>query len=177
MSNTKRRSDILEVIKNSKKPISGGRLSELFNVSRQIVVQDIALLRAEGFDIIATTRGYIYQTDKPRGLIKTIAVKHDASGMNDELKIITSFGATILDIIVEHPVYGELRSNLMLNSVLDLELFLKNFEDNNAELLSVVTNGVHLHSIEVPNEQIYSAIRIELQKRNILLVNEGGLDE
>ncbi|MFZ7133758.1 MAG: transcription repressor NadR [Eubacteriales bacterium] len=169
MDNVERREKIAKVIKNSLTPISGNRLSEMFNVSRQIIVQDIALLRAEGLDIIATARGYICTVTKTQGIIRTIAVQHDVNSIEDELKIIIESGGNVIDIIVEHPIYGEIKGNLMIRSMYELDLFLNDFENKKAEPLSTVTNGIHLHTLEVPSQKIFIRIKEELREKKILL--------
>ena len=54
-----RRQAIRELLQNSKQPVSASVLAARFAVSRQIIVGDIALLRAAGADISATPRGYV----------------------------------------------------------------------------------------------------------------------
>ena len=114
---------IFHTLNSSKKPIKGTELSNKFNVSRQVIVQDIALLRARGKDILATPQGYIipraYRDDK---LVKKIVCKHEGyDEIEDELITIIDLGGKIIDVIVEHPLYGEIRSPLEIGSRLDLQ--------------------------------------------------------
>ena len=108
-----RRQTILELLQQSSIPISAGTLASRFSVSRQVVVGDIALLRATGAEITATPRGYVMQRS-PAGLIRQIACRHDAAGTEAELNSIVDQGCTVLDVIVEHPVYGQITGSLQL---------------------------------------------------------------
>ena len=54
-----RRKNIITMLKQSDVPVSGTRLGKENGVSRQVIVQDITLLRVEGYDIVATPRGYL----------------------------------------------------------------------------------------------------------------------
>ncbi len=169
MNSVMRKDNILKLLKESEIPISGADLAEKFGVSRQIIVQDIALIRAEGSQIIATSKGYMYPKYLKNAIFKTIAVKHSSGMMGEELYIIVDYGAKILDIIVEHPVYGEIKANLMLSTKDDIDTFVEEFAKSKAEPLSVVTNGVHLHTIEVPSNKIYELIKQALKEKGFLL--------
>ena len=62
MTGLDRREDIVAQIQKSTVPLSGTKLAAIYKVSRQVIVQDIALIRAAGYDIISTNRGYILNT-------------------------------------------------------------------------------------------------------------------
>lgn len=164
-----RRSKIKEILKNSNTPISGSYLSKELDVSRQIIVQDIALLRAEGIDIIATPQGYIIPSFKKENILKIIPCIHNKDQIEEELKIIISLGGKVLDVMVEHPIYGEIKGMLMLKSFYDIEQFMNKLNNSISEPLLVLTGGVHLHTIEVENEQILKLIESELSKKGYLL--------
>ena len=115
-----RRENILNEIKKSNKPISATYLAKLFGVSRQIIVGDIALIRASGTNIIATPRGYVLDKNINES-VYTIAVKHNVEHLADELYTIVDYGAEVVDVIVEHPVYGQLSGSLHLTSRYDVD--------------------------------------------------------
>ena len=122
MSSIKRREEIIKMLIESNKAIKGTELASLFGVTRQIIVKDIAILRAEGNTIIATPDGYIYNknTNKVKSII---AVNHNQNEIIDELKIVVKYGGIIEDVIIEHPLYGEIRGNLMIKNLNDLNKF------------------------------------------------------
>lgn len=153
MRGEERRSAILNKLKHSDSPIKGGDLSKEFNVSRQVIVQDIALLRAEGNDIIATPQGYVLMSPTSHFIKKVIAVKHNEDDIEEELKTIVSLGGRILDVTIEHKIYGEITGKLMLKSIYDVEMFIKKLKDENVKPLSKLTEGVHIHTIEADNER------------------------
>lgn len=166
-----RRNKLLKRLKESQKALIGSELAEEFQVSRQVIVQDVALLRARGEKIIASSQGYIYEANLGMSTVRTsIACRHgDGKELRDELLTVINYGGQIIDVKVEHPIYGELSGNLMISSVDDLDNFINNFEKDKAALLSELTDGVHLHTIEAVNEQVLEKIKNELREKGYLL--------
>jgi transcriptional regulator of NAD metabolism len=165
-----RRSKLIEKLKNKINPITGSNLANEFGVTRQVIVQDIALLRAEGFDILATSQGYILKNNMGlKTYSRTIACKHDKDNVKEELMIIVKHGAKIKDVKVEHPIYGEISGLLMLQNSKEVEDFLNNTDKFEASLLSSLTDGVHLHTIEAINEDVLDEIIKELDRKGFLL--------
>lgn len=166
-----RREKILETLIKNRKPVKGTDLSKKFNVSRQVIVQDIALLRARGEDILATPQGYIipraYREDK---LTRKIVCKHEGyDEIEDELKTIIDLGGKIVDVIVEHPLYGEIKSPLEISSRLDLKEFMENIRKTKAEPLSSLTEGIHIHTIEIEDEESFQRIKKALIRKKYLI--------
>ncbi|MEG0365238.1 MAG: transcription repressor NadR [Coprobacillus sp.] len=163
-----RKNKIIEEIRKSDKPISASKLASLFGVSRQIIVGDVALLRASGINISATPRGYILD-EQVQGIKHIIAVKHQKEDLADELYTIVDLGGQIIDVIVEHQIYGQLTGQLHISSRYDVDQFLKKVEKDNTKPLSQLTDGLHLHTIQCHNEQTYQRILDALNKKNYLL--------
>jgi len=164
-----RREKILSILNSRSAPITGTDLSKKTGVSRQVIVQDIAILRAKGINIIATPQGYLRIKEGTSRMSKVIACCHDKENMRKELEIIVDNGGKIIDVIVEHPLYGEIKAMLMLESRLDIDNFMKHYEDSDTKPLSALTSGVHLHTIEVPDEISYNHIINELDKCGYLI--------
>lgn len=170
MKTEERRESLLNRLKKSKNALIGSKLADEFGVSRQVIVQDIALLRARGEKIIATSQGYLYPKSNKDTIKATIACKHgEDDEVEEELMTIVNYGAKIIDVIVEHPIYGELKGMLMIKNPADVQKFVKNYRDNDASLLASLTDGVHLHTVEALNEQVIKKIREELDKKGYLL--------
>lgn len=167
MEGTKRRQLILEQLAQSTQPISASRFAKEFGVSRQIIVGDIALLRAAGEEIIATARGYKREKINHSKESK-IAVQHNEEQTQEELETIVAFGGEVLDVIVEHELYGELVGQLQISSQQDVEIFMKNYKKTNASLLSKLTGGIHLHTIRYENEEMFENIKKALAEKGIL---------
>jgi len=165
----KRREKLIKIVKEALKPVSGSRLAELLCVSRQVIVQDIALLRAGGEDIFATPQGYIYTTSLKSRPRKVFAVRHNPEQIKDELQTVIDNGGKVLDVIVEHPLYGELKGMLMIASPTDLQDFMAKYRKTGAEPLLALTRGIHLHTVEADDEESLSRIGQELQKKGFLL--------
>lgn len=163
-----RRQAILEYLRQSSRPVSAGYFAERFSVSRQVVVGDVALLRAAGADISATPRGYVILR-AGQGLTCRVACRHDAAGMEAELNAIVDQGCAVLDVIVEHPVYGQLTGPLQLSSRYDVSQFLLRCGGEEAKPLSDLTGGIHLHTLSCPDESAFQRVQAALRELGVLL--------
>jgi len=168
-SSEARRRQILGWMRTHGGPVRGGELAKRFHVSRQCLVQDMAILRAGGEEIMATPRGYQLPKLNERVHRAIIACKHEPERTEEELQTLVDYGVKILDVIVEHPLYGELRGSLMLESRADVRDFLDHVRTSHATLLSALTGGVHLHTVEASRPEAISRARADLRKRGILL--------
>lgn len=164
-----RRRQIVAWMRNRGGPISGGELAKHFHVSRQCLVQDVAILRASGEEIMATPRGYQLPRSNERAHRAVLACRHAPEQTEEELQTLVDHGVKILDVIVEHPLYGELRGSLMLESRADVQDFLHRVRSSNATLLSALTGGIHLHTVEASRPEAISRAKAELRRRGILL--------
>jgi transcriptional regulator of NAD metabolism len=169
-----RREQIINLLKNHDGPITGTELSKIFQVSRQVIVQDIAVMRAQGHTILATSNGYMMpQVQLKQDTIKKIVCKHESyEQIEEELKIIVDMGITVLDVIVKHPVYGEIKRPLMISSRIDLVDFMKKVKQGNAEPLSVLTDGEHIHTLRVSNQRAYEKMVELLSQKGYLIRKE-----
>ncbi|MFY9173985.1 MAG: transcription repressor NadR [Peptococcia bacterium] len=169
MDTTERRTKILKILSSESQPITGSKLAEILDVSRQVIVQDIAILRAAGEKIIATPQGYILSAVIARKPRRVLAAEHDAQGMPLELNTIVDLGGKVIDVIVEHPLYGEIRGLMMLSNQQEVEEFLAQYRHSEASLLSSLTKGVHLHTIEADTEEKLDEITEALRGKGLLL--------
>lgn len=170
MEAEERRAQIVKLLREAKEPVTGTVFAKILKVSRQIIVQDIALLRASGIDIMATPQGYmIIKTPAGSRVKKTFACVHGYDKLETELLAIVDCGGRVLDVIVEHPLYGELRGMLNLKSRYDVQNFVAQLAGSQAQPLSVLTGGVHLHTVEADTEQIMATIERKLAEAGVLL--------
>ena len=168
MSSNERREKLLQILKKSDKPVKGSELSAELQVSRQVVVKDIALLRASGLEIIATSNGYIV-LDSVKNEFKIKCKNHNSDDeLYDELQTIIDLGGKVKDVIVEHPTYGVLKADLNVATNRDLRNFMQKAATNEFKQLSVLSPDYHIHTIEVDNDEIFEEIQIELKLKNIL---------
>lgn len=173
MDAMQRRAEILSRIERATRPVKGGALAKELSVSRQVIVQDVALLRAKGHSILATPEGYILPSAAPSNCARVAACIHTGfERMREELYAIVDAGATVEDIVVAHPVYGEFRAMLMLRSRRQVDDFVENPGWQEASPLSVLTDGLHLHTITAPDERTLDIAFGELQRRGILAPGE-----
>lgn len=168
MNAIKRRNSILYDLEKSDKALKGSILAERYSVTRQIIVKDIAILRAQGNSIIATPDGYVIGKEDNR-IRRIIAVTHSEDRLSEELNIIIKYGGIIEDVIVEHPIYGEIKGMLMIKNLYDLENFMDKCKQNKAKLLSLLTNGVHIHTITADSEENMQSILNELKEKGFTI--------
>ena len=160
-----RKAAIIEAIRTSETPVSASALARKLHVSRQIIVGDIALIRACGTQIIATPRGYVWERSNA-GSERKIAVMHAPQQMREELYTIVDQGAEVVDVIVEHPTYGQLVGQLQLSSRYDVDQFIDRMQGN--EPLSQLTHGVHLHTIRCRDAAVFERVENALRKKGLL---------
>ena len=140
------------------------------NVSRQVIVGDITLLKARNEPIIAPSQGYLYMRLENQPLVeKIIACRHNRSQAEQELNIIVDHGVTVKDVTVEHPVYGDLTASIMVSNRKDVQAFLKSIRKTNASLLSELTSGLHLHTLTAIDKQLILNAEKDLKAAGILV--------
>jgi uncharacterized protein len=171
MLGEERRSWLLQLLKENSKPLTGSELAERANVSRQVIVGDISLLKAKNEPIMATSEGYVYLNIPTAESLfhQVIVCQHTPEQTREELFIIVDHGVCVKDVKIEHPVYGDLTASVMVSNRSEVEQFLKKVKETNAPLLSELTDGIHLHTLEADSkEKIESACR-SLRDAGILL--------
>lgn len=168
MNSVERRENIIKLLLESNKPLKGTFIAEKYSVTRQVIVKDIAILRAKGQNIMATPDGYII--NKNEGKIKAIiAVSHNEEQIFEEMGIVIKYGGIIEDVIVEHPLYGEIKGMLMIKNYNELNKFIVKYKEQKARLLSVLTNGVHIHTIAADSSENIELIISELKEHNFIV--------
>ncbi len=168
MDGDRRREELMKILRNTSDPISGGKLGEVFQVSRQVIVQDIALLRAQGLDIIATARGYLLYQNTEKNKQRVFLVRHQYDEIGDELNTIVDFGGVVRNVLIEHPIYGEMTGNMMLKTRRDVEQFVASISKFDTYPLMNLTHGLHMHTVEARSEEILDEIEGALGKKGYL---------
>ena len=167
MDSEARREALAERLRGAEGPLSAVALARELNVSRQVIVGDVALLRAGGLDITATPRGYLLPRP-PAGIKCVFACRHRADQMAEELNAMVDQGCTVLDVIVEHPIYGQLTGPLRLSSRYDVAQFVARCREQAAAPLSQLTEGVHLHTVLCPDRGTAGRVREALERLDFL---------
>lgn len=167
MDSDTRRKALAEYLRQAQKPVSAAALAREFSVSRQIIVGDVALLRAGGLEITATPRGYLLP-QPPSGVTCTLACRHRGDQMEEELNAIVDQGCTVLDVIVEHPIYGQLTGPLRLSSRYEVAQFVARCQEESAAPLSQLTEGIHLHTVLCPDREAAQRVQEALKALNLL---------
>ncbi|SFL64173.1 transcription repressor NadR [Salibacterium qingdaonense] len=167
-----RRSLILEWLQDTSNPITGNDLAERTNVSRQVIVQDISLLKAKEHPILATSQGYVMLSEPQQHRVRRqIACFHssDLHRTENELYIMVDHGARVIDVSIEHPFYGDISAPLMLSSRRDVKKFTESLQETNAPLLSELTDGTHMHTLEAGSDAVIEEIKQALYEDGFLL--------
>lgn len=167
LNNRIRREEIKKLLNFSDRPLSGGRLAERFQVSRQVVVQDIALLRANGLDIISTNRGYVLQKQQVQHQ-RVFKVCHTEEETEKELNLVVDLGGRFLDVFVYHRAYGLIRTELKIRSRHDVAAYMEEISSGKSRELLNITSGYHYHTIEADSEEILDLIQERLQGMGFL---------
>ena len=149
MSSVERQRLIMEQLKAGDQTITASEFARKTNVSRQVIVQDVSILKAKNEPIIATSRGYmLINRGKDDTNHRVIVCNHTPNQTLEELQIIVDHGVTIKDVIVEHGVYGDLTASIMVSNRAEANQFVQKINDSNASYLSTLTAGIHLHTLE-----------------------------
>ena len=167
MDAQQRRQAIARRLGASPGPLSAAVLARELSVSRQVIVGDIALLRAGGLEITATPRGYLLPR-LPSGVTRTFACRHRADQIESELNAVVDQGGTVLDVIVEHPIYGQLTGPLRISNRYEVAQFVARCQEEAAAPLSQLTEGVHLHTVLCPDQAAAERVRAALESLGIL---------
>lgn len=166
MKGETRRNEILKRLSAATTPVSAGTIAEEFGVSRQVIVQDIALLRANGAVITSLARGYIMEkTSKYRRVFK---MHHSDEDAEKELNIIVDAGGTVEDVFIYHKVYGLVRAHMDIKSRHNVQHFIEDIESGKSSLLKNVTSGYHYHTITADSEETLDIIRENLEKNGFI---------
>lgn len=158
---------LYEILKNAKTPVSGTALAKRFGVSRQVIVQDIGLLRAQNLPIASTNRGYyIEKTERAQRVFK---VNHKDEDIEHELQMIVDVGACVEDVFVRHRIYGTIRAVMNIRSRKDVAKFLEDIENSVSSPLKHITNDYHFHTITADDEETLDLVEKLLDKEGFLV--------
>lgn len=169
MEGNKRRDELAAYLAVQKEAVTGTNLAKMHNVSRQVIVQDMALLRAQGIPVLSTSEGYMLQKVMSNTSRRVFMLRHQVEQMEDELNTIVDNGGTILNVIVTHPVYGEISVDLMLRNRKAVQRFIEKSKICDSVPLMHLTGGDHYHTVEAASEELLSAIEEELEEKGYLV--------
>lgn len=173
MTGEERRKKIIEILQSSDEPVSGAELSKRLNVSRQVIVQDIALLRAVNRNIISTTKGYVLYYQEVQKANRCFLVRHSDDEIEDELCTIVDNGGKVLDVIVMHDIYGEISTGLIIKNRQDVYDFVEKLRGQRTTPLKELTGGVHLHTVEADSEAVLDSIEKKLREKRYLIEDKA----
>ena len=171
VSGENRRMGILQMLRTQGMPLSGTALAKAFGVSRQVIVQDIALMRAENHPILSTNKGYLYRMEDARNSRpkRVFYVKHSTEQVEEEFLIITELGGRVLDVAVEHEIYGYIQVDLLIETPQDARDFARKLAGCRDNPLKVLTDDCHYHTVSAPSEKLLELIEAELRSKGYLL--------
>ncbi|MBE5939128.1 MAG: transcription repressor NadR [Lachnospiraceae bacterium] len=170
MKADERRKEIVSIIMSESEPVSGSVLSERLNVSRQIIVQDITMLKAAGFDIISTHKGYVLK-ENPYAE-RVFKLKHTSEQTEDELMSIVGLGGMVMDVFVWHRVYGRIDAKLNIFTEKNVQEFMEGIKTGRSSELMHITSGYHYHTVRAESEKILDDIENVLKEKGYWLEAE-----
>ena len=167
MKAAERRNAIASLLMSEKKPLSGSELSERFNISRQIIVNDISVLKNSGYDILSTHNGYILQ--KSPLVERVFKVRHTVEETEGELECIVDLGGTVADVFVWHKVYGKIEAPLNIASRYHIRQYMQGVRSGKSIELMNITGGYHYHTIRASSDEILDKIGEALGALNYIV--------
>ena len=172
MTGEERRMTILSQLQKAAAPVSGTALAKACHVSRQIIVQDIALMRAENYGILSTNKGYMLRSEKNADTQtkRVFCVRHTTDQVLDEFQTILELGGRVLDVGVEHELYGQIQVDLLIETMSDAEDFSRRLEKCRDNLLKVLTDDCHYHTVSAPSEKLLDLIQDALKQKGFLQI-------
>jgi len=162
----KRQNEILDILKKAKEPVAARDLANRFGISRQVIVQDLAVLRVANPDIISTYRGYVMQTSTAHR--REFKVRHEDSRTEDELTLIVDLGGHVVNVSISHKIYGRVTAELNVSSRQDVQEFMAAMRFSRSRNLSNATNGFHYHLVEAASEERLDQIEKALEEQGFL---------
>ena len=170
MTGEQRRMKIRQLLLDARLPMTGTALAKQLHVSRQVIVQDIALMRAEHLPILSTNKGYLLRSDgvrvqQPK---RVFFVRHSTEQVLDEFMTVIDLGGRILDVAVEHELYGPIRADLLIENAQDAAEFVERLKSCRDNPLKVLTDDCHFHTVTAPSEKLLDLIEAELRSRGFL---------
>nr|WP_300186790.1 transcription repressor NadR [uncultured Agathobaculum sp.] len=173
MNAAERRTKITELLTQAEGPLSATALAAQCGVSRQIIVGDVALLRAGGLSVLATPRGYVLEnTAVPAHAERRVVCRHDDDRLHEELYTVVDLGGALIDVTVEHAVYGQICAPLHIFSRYDADVFCEKVRHPDGRLLCGLTGGIHLHTLRAPDQATLDRVVHGLQDKGFLLTDE-----
>ena len=166
MNGETRRKNIIARLTEASAPVSASRLAEELGVSRQVIVQDVALLRASGYPVASLARGYVFEA--PSRIQRVFKVRHTDEETEQELNLIVDAGGVVEDVFVFHKYYGTVRAQLDIKSRHHVKQFLGNITTGKSSLLKNVTSGYHYHTVTADTEETLDLIRDSLERHGFL---------
>lgn len=167
MKSAERRKKITELLASEKRAVSGAELSDRFGVSRQIIVQDIALIKEAGYQIISTHYGYVLQNSPLKE--RVFKVKHTTGETEDELTTIVDLGGTVENVYVWHKVYGKIEAALNIFSRLHVKQFIEGVRSGKSTELMNITGGYHYHTVRAESEDVLDKIESALRQKGYIV--------
>jgi hypothetical protein len=168
-SGSVRRERMIQLLQEGRRSITGSELSSSLGVSRQAIVNDIAILRAAGEPIDGGPQGYRWRGDEPTAVLATIACRHDREGCQEELETLVAHGVAVLDVVVDHELYGAVHADMNVSSHRDVQRIMEVLHTSDVEPLSALTGGLHAHHVRAPDDVALGSARSDLALLGILV--------
>ncbi len=142
MNTAQRRTEILKLLQQAEKPVAARAMASQFGVSRQVIVQDMAVIRASTPGILSTTRGYVLQQIKTLHAPENLKYVMDRKRAAEELNLIVDCGGRVKNISISHRVYGRVTAEMDIRSRQDVNEFVQAINSSHSSVLAVLLPGI-----------------------------------
>ncbi len=166
MTVSERRREILRLLKETDSPIAAKDLAVRFHVSRQVIVQDLAVIRVAHPNIISTYRGYLLQLETTYS--REFKVRHNDDGAAEELSLIVDLGGRVQNVSISHKFYGRVTAEMNISSRQDVQEYIEALCSGESRHLSNATGGYHYHLVEAMSEERLDMIEKALEDHGFI---------
>lgn len=166
MNTSERRTEILKILQRTELPVAARELAARFGVSRQVIVQDMAVIRASTPGILSTTKGYAIQQEA--SCTREFKVRHRQEQAAEELNLIVDCGGHVKNISISHRVYGRVTAEMDIRSRQDVAEFVEALGSSHSTVLSSATSGYHYHLVEASSQERLELIGRQLENAGFL---------
>ena len=101
--------------------------------------------------LFRSNRGYILNA--PHTITRVFKVSHTDAQTEDELYSIVDLGGTVVNVMVNHRVYGHMEAPLGISSRLKVKAFIDDIKNGKSSPLKNITSNYHYHTVEADSEK------------------------
>jgi transcriptional regulator of NAD metabolism len=110
----------------------------------------------------------IYHSEEPKAK-RIFKVRHTTEQIEDELCTYVDNGGKILDVVVNHEIYGDIATALTIRNRQDVYDFVEKVNEKKIIPLKDLTAGIHQHTVVADSEETLDRIEKALAEKGYLV--------